>query len=444
MLRARRPRLVPWLAICLPAAALIGCDGDPSRETEAAAAEPTPVKLVAVTQEPMSRTTTQPATVHPYYQAEIRARVSGYVEELKADIGDVVEADAPLAVIDTPQLQKQRAVSEARIVRLEAEEAQAAAGVELAAAGVRSAEAQREETASQVSGAKAMLAAAEAEFERTRELVERQSIERRVLDEVRERRDAAAAGRDAAQSAVASAEAAVAVARANRAVAEADARAAAAATLVARRQLEELEALLEFATLRAPFAGVVTERTVDPGDLVREGNEVGAGRPLFTVIRTDPVRVRVPVPEADAALVDRGDEMTLTFPSFPAAEPLTTTVTRRSGSLDPSTRTMLVEAEVPNPDGRLLPGMFGQATIVLSAEVAAGMLPARAVRYGEDGGAFVYVVGDDATVSVVPVTTGADDGNAIEVLSGVTPGQRVVDAHLTRFVDGDRVAPLPD
>ena len=91
-----------------------------------------PVKTVAVMEEDIQRSTTQPATVHAFYRAEIRAKVSGYVSDVKADIGDVVEAGATLAMIDIPEMRKQREILEARITRHESEEARSQAGVALA------------------------------------------------------------------------------------------------------------------------------------------------------------------------------------------------------------------------------------------------------------------------------------------------------------------------
>ncbi|MCA9046097.1 MAG: efflux RND transporter periplasmic adaptor subunit, partial [Planctomycetaceae bacterium] len=194
-----------------------------------------------------------------------------------------------------------------------------------------------------------------------------------------------------------------------------------------------------FGTLTAPFDGVVTARAVNPGDLVRESSEVGAGEPLFVVSQVSKVRIHVAVPEADAAYVSTGDTVTLRFPSFPGEEPLLAVVTRFTGDLDPSTRTMLIETEVENTDRKLLPGMFGEASINLNTKVAANMLPARAVRFSETGEAYVYVVSDDETVTVTPVTTGFDSGDRIEVRSGVESGQRVIDGHLKRFETGQKV-----
>ena len=401
--------------------------------------KPTPVQTVSVTETDLTRTTRQPATVHPFYRAEIRAKVSGYVREIKADIGDYVEQGAELAVIDVPELEKQQGISEARIKQFTAHEAQAKAGVELAKANVTSAKAKLDQAKSEMSRVDALLAAAEAEFTRTSDLVERRSLENRVLDEVRKRRDSELASKQATQSAIGAAEAEVNVAQAKQAAAEADLIAAQAETMVARQQLEELNVLIGYATLKAPFAGMVTQRIVDPGNLVREASEVGSGKPLFVVSQIDKVRIQMPVPEADAAFVSRGDKVTLELPSFPGEGPIEATVTRVSGDLDPSTRTMLVEAELPNPDRKLLPGMFGEATITFATQAIAKMLPARAIRFSEEGSAYVYVIDADDTVAVVPVTTGFDNGHTIEVTSGVSAGQVVIDAHLQRFSTGDKV-----
>lgn len=428
------------LALGLTATALLaGCDSSgPESTADQQRRQPpiVPVKAVAVVEQTVERTTLQPATVHPYFEVEIQAKVSGYVKELHVDIGDYVESGELLAVIDVPEMEKQRQVIEARIKRFESEEKRAEAGVDLAEANVQSAKAQVLQAKSQMGRARALLAAAEAEFTRTSDLVEKKSIESRLLDEVRKQRDSELANQESVQAAIYSAEAEVSVAQASQASASADLQAAQSETEISRRQLEELDVLLAYAKLKAPFAGIVTSRNVNPGDLVRaEENQ----RSLFVVSQIDKLRVHTPVPEIDAALVDRGDAVSLTFPSFQGEAAIQAEVTRVAGSLDPSTRTMLVEAEIDNPDRKLLPGMFGQASITLNANVAANMLPARAVRFDESGQAYVYVVDQSETVSIVQVTTGIDDGHRIEIRSGLEPGQRVVDAHLNRFTDGQQV-----
>lgn len=400
------------------------------------------VRTVAVMQQEVRRTTAQPATVHPLYQAELRPRVGGYVKQLRADIGEVVEAGAILATVAVPELEKRRDVISARVDRNQALEAQAQSGVELASANVLSAEARLQQSRSELARSNASLTAAEAEFKRTSDLVSRQSLQQRVLDEVTMRRDAEQASLDAANSAVESTKAEVVVANAKRSAAEADLRAAQAETEIARRELQEAEVLLAYAEIRAPFAGIVTERHIDPGDLVIPDDKTPSTMPMFVVSQLDKVRIRIPVPEAEAALVNPGDAIQFTFPAF-ADEQLEATVTRVSGSLDRDTRTMLVESEVDNADRKLVPGMFAMASITLSTKSEVTVLPARSIRFDETGKAHVYVLQSDETVSMVEIVTGTDEGSWIEVLSPLQPGQLVVDAHRERFADGQAVRVLP-
>ncbi|NND99193.1 MAG: efflux RND transporter periplasmic adaptor subunit [Pirellulaceae bacterium] len=429
------PTACTFLGVALVVA---GCA--PEQVASEKQSKPITVRTVAVAQQDVQRKSTQPATVHAYYSAEIQAKVSGYVKELKVDIGDVVQAGDVLAVIDVPEMQLQLKIAEAKVQLFQAQETQAEAGLELSAAQVKSSQAKLAQAKSEAASVDASVAAAEAEFNRTQDLVDRQSLQNRVLDEVRKKRDSEIARQDAVKSAVTSAEADVTVARAQQSAAEAKLKASKAETVIAQRQLAELQVMVDYATLKAPFPGIVTDRNIDPGDMIRVGHPMD--QPLFVVSQVDMLRIHIPVPETDAAHVDRGDAVTLSFPSFPAEQAVTATLTRIAGSLDPSTRTMLVEAEVENSDGKLLPGMFGQASITLSTQVAANMLPARAVRFDEAGGAYVYLVDQDDTIEVVQVTTGVDDGREIEILSGVQRGQKVVDAHLQRFTTGQKVNSL--
>ena len=433
-LRARLTFTGLALLVCL------GCSsGDRPVIESATGVTPVPVRTVAVMQEEVQRRSVQPATVHAYYHAEIRTKVTGYVKELPVDIGDQVAAGDPLLVIDVPELQQQRKTMAARVRRAEAEEMRAAAGVRLAAANIQSAEAKLAQANSEINRAEASLAAAEAEFERTSDLVQRQSLERRMLDEVRMKRDSEIATKQAVASAVLSAEAEVTVAQAKLSSAEADRDVARADTEIVESQLEELDVLLGYTVLKAPFAGVITRRSVDLGDLVLAESQGSKGPSLFSLSQMEKVRVQIPVPEAQAAMVNPGDTIDLYFPSFPSEKSIQASVTRLSGSLDPSTRSMLVEAVIDNTDLRLVPGMFGQATITMGAKLASTVLPARAVRFDETGNAFVYVISDDETIGIVPVTTGIDDGQTIQITTGIEPGQRIVDAHRKRFASGEKV-----
>ena len=423
-------------ALLLPMA---GCDSQPSANQSDDSKNPVPVRAVSVQSIDMARSTVAPASVLPYFQTAVRPKVTGYVVELRADIGDVVSAGDVLAIIDVPEIQKQAQTIEAKLARLDAETNRARAGVKLADAGIKAAEAKVEQAKSEVDRAEADAAASRSEFDRTSQLVDRQSVQPKLLDEARARRDSDVARLASVASAIQAAQADVEVARAEKTSAEADLDAAKADKLVAQKELEELQVMLSYRSLKAPFSGVVTTRTINPGDLV--GDAESDHRPLLTVSQIDKLRVHIPIPERDAASVSVDDEVELDFPSFPK-EKVTAKVTRLSHVLDPNTRTMLVEAELDNRDGKYMSGMFGQATIRLAADTVAGVLPARAVRFDAGGNAFVYVIDRGDVVSVSPIEIGADDGIHIEVTEGVDSGQRVIDAHLQRFVDGQQVTVL--
>ncbi|MEO1527215.1 MAG: efflux RND transporter periplasmic adaptor subunit [Planctomycetota bacterium] len=422
---------------------LAGCIRPSATSESAKTSGPKPilVKTVAAVQTEIARTTRQPATVHPFFETQVRPRVSGYVSDVSADIGDVVKAGDVLAKVDVPELDRQRETLVAQIDLLIAEEKGADAGVKLAEAAVLSARAKFEQAKSQQASVEASLAAAEAEFRRTEDLVSRGSLQSRVLDEVRKKRDSELASREAVLSAVTASEAEVGVATAEQAAAEARFEMSRSKTDVARRQLDELQVQLDFASVAAPFDGIVTQRHVNLGDLMEGGGGDNA-KPLFVLSKVDRVRVQIPVPEGDAPFVRIGDAIRLTFPSFASESPIEATVTRRSGSLDPSTRTMTVEAEIENANGRLLPGMFGQATIELEAKVAATSLPSRAVRFDESGRAYVYLLDDEDRVTLADVTIGTDTGSDLEILSGIEAGDVVIGPHLKRFTQGQQVKPL--
>jgi HlyD family secretion protein len=429
------------LGVVLLAALTAGCSSvaEQTSEDKTKTHKVVAVKAVAAERTTLRRTTTQPATVHAYYSAEIYARVSGYVRLASVDIGDRVNKGDLLAVIDVPEMKKQLLITDARVVRYEAQEIRAASGKRLAEANLQNAKAGIAEAESRILSAEAMLQAAEAEFRRIESLVQRQTVQQKLLDEARQRRDSNRANVKSAKAAVTMAESQVTVAKAAISAAEAEVQAAKAETQVAEAEREELQVMLDYAELRAPFDGVVTHRGIDPGDLVRTASEARSSvNPHFIITQIDRLRIRTTVPEAVSPLVDIGDAVSidLTSARLPKIEGL---VTRTSGSLDPSTRTMIVEIEVPNADGKLLPGMYGEATVVLVEKSDAVMLPASAVRFSETGQSFVYTIGEGGAVGVVDVTLGYDTGKHLEIASTLSVGQRVIDAHLKRFASGDLV-----
>lgn len=436
--------LMGLLAGTLSLFLLAGCGDASVPDAEAASETPSDVPTVTVVkpeQKTLRRTTTQPATVSAYFEADIYAKVAGYLTELNHDIGDAVEAGAVLGVVSVPEMNKQIERQQAEIRKLEADEKRATAEVQVAQSLKTAADAELTQAQAEVSKAVALVSADRRELDRTRDLVQRQSVADRLLDESQKRFESSEAAQEAAEAAVTSAQARLTVAESKIAAAKADQDAAKAQTDVARKQLEELEAMMKYATLSAPFAGVVTARHVDVGDLVRNTQTASTGdrSPLFSVAQVDKVRVRVAIPENDAPWANPQDKASVKLRAVPGP-PIQSQITRVSGRLDPSTRTMLAEIELKNSDRelKLLPGMFGEVTITL-AERNALVLPAGVVRYDEQGKGYVYVVSGDSTISRVDVTTGLDDGKQIEIVSGLSGNERVVTNTIERFTTGQKV-----
>lgn len=433
-------RILAVVAItALLTASLPGCNRAPSFPDPSAKTKDISVPVISPQRVDKSRTTTQPATVHAFYQAEIHAKVAGYVKQLNVDIGQKVADDEVLALISVPELEKRRERYLATVGRMVAEEKRAKSEQDVANENVNSHAAMVAEAKADVQKSTAQLTASKSEYERVKDLVERQSVAKRLLDEALETYQAAQSGEAAAEAAVLSAEADLNLARAKVDAASAMAAVATATTDETRRELDELDELLKYAKLTAPFSGVITQRNVDPGDLVRNTQATaGSNEPLFVVAQIDPVRIRVAVPERDAPLASVGDAANIRLQAL-GGTVFEGTISRTAGALDESTRTMTVEIDVPNPDGTLLPGMFGQATIILEPAKSRITLPANAIRFNESGKSYVYVVNGSSQIDVVEVKTGLDNGEQIEITSGLNGSERVVGPTIRRLKQGQKV-----
>jgi RND family efflux transporter MFP subunit len=199
------------------------------------------------------------------------------------------------------------------------------------------------------------------------------------------------------------------------------------------RRLEQLEG---FKDVYAPFDGVLTRRNVDPGALINSGAQA-AGRELFDIARVDPLRVYTSVPQAYAPFIKVGGKTTVTLQEFPG-ERFVATVARTAESVDPSTRTLLTEVDVPNKDGRLLPGSFGEVHFKVGANVNKVTVPVNAMLFRAQG-AQVAVVGPDSKVQLRHINIGRDYGTTLEILGGVEPADQIVINPADSLEDGQQV-----
>ena len=186
------------------------------------------------------------------------------------------------------------------------------------------------------------------------------------------------------------------------------------------RRLEQLES---FKNVYAPFSGVLTKRTVDPGMLINAG--AGAtGKELFDIARVDPLRVYVNVPQSYAPTIKTGMKATITLQEFPGQK-FAGTVARTADAIDPATRTLLTEVDVPNRDGKLLPGSFGQVHFATGANVPRITIPVNTMLFRAEGPR-VAVVDKDGKVHLQPISIGRDFGATLEILSGVDPSDHII------------------
>ena len=275
-----------------------------------------------------SATVSVPATIQAFFVTDLYAKVSGYVSQTNSDIGDHVREGQALAVIANPELQ-------AEFDKAQAAVQQATAAVEVAKR--------------QITGMQADLALQEATLRRQKELFAGKTATAQMLDEAQAKQGVSAAN--------------LGIGKARLAAAEADLQ-------FAKAEAERVQALLQYRTIVAPFDGVVTRRLVNPGDLVQAAVSTRT-TPLFTIQKIDTVRVLADVPESSALGIRPGlaTEVTLYGAS---GITIHGSVTRIAAALDPATRTMRVEIDLPNPDGMLRPGVYAKVTLRLEPLPTAG------------------------------------------------------------------------
>ncbi len=335
-----------------------------------------------------------PGNIQPVTEAPVLARASGYVRKRYVDIGDNVKAGQVLAEIEAPELDQQ--------IR------QAEATLQQAASSVQQAEAALTQGRSNENLARITA-------ERWKNLVAKGAVSKQENDVYQAQWTAQQANVQALEKAVAAAQSSMGAVQAN---------------------LDRLHELKTYQTVRAPFAGVITVRNIDVGALINEGNTL-----LFRIAQTDRMRTFINVPQADADSVKAGQTAKLQIPDMPGRS-FTGRVTRTSNALDPTSRTLLTEVEVPNPDHVLLPGMFTQVDLMVPHGDPPLLIPGDTLVVRADGPQ-VATVNRDGEVHYAKIQLGRDYGDRLEVLSGLREGQMLVVNPSDVVREGAKVKPAP-
>jgi RND family efflux transporter MFP subunit len=342
-------------------------------------AEPVSVSVVKPKVPSEERAFALPGSVQALERTSVYSRADGFVSRWLVDMGDRVEAGQLLAELDTPELDRQIDQARASLGESVASVAQAKATRDYSDATLKRYE---------------LLAPAG--------LVTQQELEQRK----------AQTNIDAASIRVF----------------EAKQRAQAA-------ELARLEQLKSFARVVSPFAGSVAQRNVERGTLVS-----GASLPLFEIVATDPVRVLVQIPQSRVRDVKSELPAAVQVREYPEAK-FEGKVTRSSGTLDPTSRTMTVEVQVPNREGRLMPGMYASVRLELASSRRGLVLPATTL-VTTNSGVSVGVVDADGKVRLVPVDIERDQGTEVELKGGLEGSEDVIGSPPPGLRDGQIVRVL--
>ena len=198
------------------------------------------------------------------------------------------------------------------------------------------------------------------------------------------------------------------------------AQAALASSTANVRRLEQLES---FKHIYAPFSGIITKRNTDIGALINAGNS-GTNQELFVVAQINPIRVYVDVPEIYAPSVRAHLSATIELPAFPGRR-FAGSVARSADAIDPSTRTLRTEIDVPNPDGQLFPGSYAQVHFGVNVAAVRMSVPVNALLFRAEGPR-AGVVGGDGKVHLKTVVIGRDYGSDVEILGGLDPSEKII------------------
>jgi RND family efflux transporter MFP subunit len=333
------------------------------------------VRTAAVRASDNILTVTWPGATEAFAQANIYARASGYISRREVDIGSRVNAGQLLVEITAPELDHQIAQAEATLVQLQASLQQASANRDLA----------------------------QATWDRDRPLVQKGWVTPQQGDTDRLSLQAR--------------EAAVAVAQANITAQEA--------------QLRVLKQQKAYQSVVAPFDGVITRRNIDVGDLVQA--DAASGTVLFTLMHSETIRIQLYVPQDEAFGISPGVEAVVRVPEMPGRE-FPGTVTRIADALQPGTRTLLTEIDVPNPDRALAPGIYCSVELKIPRKTPSLIVPSEAIIFNRNGLSVALV--ENGIARIRPVTVVRDFGTTVEVSDGVKEGDQVVLNPAVDLTDG--------
>ncbi|PYS90538.1 MAG: hypothetical protein DMF64_14720 [Acidobacteria bacterium] len=404
-------------AFIIIAILLSACNGSRSAaQPKSANASPTPevvqVTTAAAITRDLPRFVEATGSLNADEQTDVAPTVSGKVLSVGVDLGSYVQKGAVLVRLDD-------ADARLRLEQLQAQAQQAQAAVRQAEEkiGLRPGQAFDPNRVAEVGAARAAYELAEKQLGREARLLESGDVSRSAYDQQK-------AQRDQLQQQY---EAQLAAARQNYAAIQ-TARAAAEA---AKAQVEQAQKAIRDAVVYAPIGGYVADRPADVGEYVTTASKIA------TIVRTNPLRLRIDIPEQFIPVVQTGQSVTVTTSAY-ADRSFNGRIARISPNVTATSRTLTVEAEVDNGENLLKPGQFATVRILLPKAEPAVLVPARAVRT-EQGISRLFIINKDGRAEDRVVQTGQAEGDLIEIKTGVQVGELVATSNVEQLKDGVQV-----
>ncbi len=347
----------------------------------------------------IANTLTISGEFRPFQDVDVHAKVAGYIKVIYVDVGDHVKEGQTLAILEVPELAAQLAGADAG-ARRAAEEIGRAKG--------------------DLQRAQSTHAAMHSAYSRLNDAAKTRAglVAQQELDDSQAKDLEAEAQVSSAKAALSAAQQELEVAQANQ---------------------KQVSALSDYTRITAPFAGVITNRYADTGALVAAGTSTSTQAiPVVRIAQISVLRLVLAIPESLAGQIHLKDPVKVRVQAL--NEDIEGKVSRFADSLDMQTRTMETEIDCQNRDGRLLPGMYTDTQLLLSEKKNALTIPLEAVvRNGED--ATVLAVNPQDLLEERHVKLGVEDNSRVEVLSGLTDGDRVVIGNRSQFHSGQRIKP---
>ncbi len=341
------------------------------------------------------------AEFRPYQEVDVMAKIAGYVKAIRVDLGDHVRQNSVLATLEVPEVQDDVAKAKAGLAAAEADIVTAQAAVQRANAGAD---------------------IASLSFKRIQEVATRDRglVPRQEIDVAHARELEANAQLASAKSSLAADE---------------------QKKIQAGSEYRRAIAMLQYATIRAPFNGVVTKRYANTGSMIQAGiSSQSQAMPVVKLAQNDVLRLVLPVPVNHVAGIKNGQLVDVNVVS--ANRKLQGKVTRYADSVQMATRTMDTEVDVPNPDGSLVPGMYAEVHLHLAARPNVLSVPLDAVDGLGTSSQQAYVV-RDGVIHLAQVKVGLQTPSRVEVLSGLQAGDKVIVGRHTGLSDGQKVDAQP-